>query len=62
VIKVFESVPRESLVDHITNVVLQTQSRVSKNIVEKYIDKEAREKYIQKTIVELMSTPEYQLC
>ncbi len=62
VIKVFESVPRASLVEHITNVVLQTQSKVSKDILEKYIDKEARNKYIKTTIVELMSTPEYQLC
>jgi hypothetical protein len=62
VIKVFESVPRERLVEHITNVVLQTQSKVSKNILEKYIDKGARDKYIKTMIVELMSTPEYQLC
>ncbi len=62
VIKVFESVPRESLVDHITNVVLQARSRVDKNTLEKYIDKQAREKYIKTTIIKLMSTPEYQLC
>jgi len=62
VIKAFESVPREGLIENISSVVLQTQSKVNKNILEKYIDKEAREKYIKTTIVELMSTPEYQLC
>ena len=62
VLKVFENVPRESLIEHITSVVLQTQSKVSKNILEKYIDREARDKYVKTTIVELMSTPEYQLC
>ena len=62
VIKAFDGIPREDLIKGITAVVLQTQSKVSKNILEKYIDKEAREKYIKTTILELMSTPEYQLC
>ncbi len=62
VIKVFESVPREKLIEHITNVVLQTQSTVSKNILEKHINRKTRDEYIKTAIVELMSTPEYQLC
>ena len=62
VLKVFESTSREQLMDKITAIVLQTKSNVSKNILEKYIDKDAREKYIKTTMVELMSTPEYQLC
>ena len=62
VIKVFDSSPRENLMENISNVVLQTKSKISKPILEKYVDKEARDKYIKSTIVELMSTPEYQLC
>lgn len=62
VIKVFENVPRENLSDNITSLVLQTQSKISKDLLEKYVDKGSRENYIKTTIVELMSTPEYQLC
>lgn len=62
VVRVFEDVPRESLTGNITNLLLQTQSSVSKKTLEQYVDKESREKYIKTTIIELMSTPEYQLC
>ena len=46
----------------ISDVVLQTKSKISKDILDKYVDKDARESYIKTTMVELMSTPEYQLC
>lgn len=62
VVKVFDSTPRENLMERVSNLVLQTKSNISKNILEKYIDKDARESYIKTTMVELMSTPEYQLC
>ena len=62
VLKVFESMPRETLTDHISSIVLQTNTRIGRNILEKYIDKSEREKYIKTAMVELMSTPEYQLC
>src|SRR5450432_3956414 len=45
VIKVFDRVPKENLVENITGLVLQTQSKVSKNILEKYSDKQSRESY-----------------
>jgi len=62
VTKVFENIPRENLSDSISSFLLQTQSRVSNNILEKYSDKQSRENYIKTTIVEVMSTPEYQMC
>ncbi|MEP6596497.1 MAG: DUF1800 family protein, partial [Ginsengibacter sp.] len=62
VIKVFESVPRENLIESISRLVLQTKNKVSRDILEKYVDKQSRENYIKTMIVELMSTPEYQLC
>jgi uncharacterized protein (DUF1800 family) len=62
VTKVFNSSPRENLMENISKVVLQTKSKISKPILEKYVDKDARDKYIKSTMVELMSTPEYQLC
>lgn len=62
VIKVFDNTPRENLMHAISNVVLQTKSKISPNILDKYVDSQARDNYIKTTMVELMSTPEYQLC
>lgn len=62
VTKVFESTPRENLMASIAGVVLQTKSKVRGTLLEKYVDKNARDAYIKTTMIEMMSTPEYQLC
>jgi uncharacterized protein (DUF1800 family) len=62
IIKVFDNTPRENLMHAISNVVLQTKSKISPNILDKYVDSQARDNYIKTMMVELMSTPEYQLC
>jgi hypothetical protein len=62
VIKVFDKTPKENLMQKISDVVLQTKSSINPAILDKYIDKQARDVYIKTTMVELMSTPEYQLC
>jgi hypothetical protein len=62
VIKAFQDVPRENLLKGISNVLLQTQSKVTITVLERHIDKQSKENYIKATIVKLMSTPEYQLC
>ncbi len=60
--KIFEKLQREKLLESISQTVLQTKSKVSDKVLEKYINTESRENYIKSTIVNLMSTPEYQLC
>ena len=60
--KIFEKLQREKLLESISQTVLQTKSQVSNKVLEKYINTESRENYIKSTIVNLMSTPEYQLC
>lgn len=60
--KIFAKVQREKLLESISQTVLQTKSQVSNKVLEKYINTESRENYIKSTIVNLMSTPEYQLC
>lgn len=60
--KVFDKIPRESLMQKISDIVLQTKSKINKDILDKYVDKDTRDAYIKTTMVELMSTPEYQLC
>lgn len=62
VTKVFDTTPKESLMQKISDVLLQTKSKISPDILDKYIDRQARDVYIKTTMVELMSTPEYQLC
>jgi uncharacterized protein (DUF1800 family) len=60
--KVFEKVSRDNLLAQIESTVLQTRSKVSKPVIDKYLNSENRENYIKSAIVNLMSTPEYQLC
>ena len=62
VFKIFEKVPRENLLQQISDVVLQTKTGVSREVLNKYLNNESRENFIKSAIVNLMSTPEYQLC
>ncbi len=60
--KIFEKIPREKLPENISITVLQTKGRTSTAVLDKYVNTENRENFIKSTIVNLMSTPEYQLC
>jgi uncharacterized protein (DUF1800 family) len=60
--KIFETVQRDKLLDNIADTVLQTKGQVSNAVLDKYINTESRENYIKSAVVNLMSTPEYQLC
>ena len=60
--KIFEKTGREKLLEIIADTVLQTKSQVSNTILDKYVNTENRENYIKSAVVNLMATPEYQLC
>lgn len=60
--KIFEKVPREKLLETIEATVLQTRNKVSNTVLDKYVNAGSRENYIKSAVVNLMSTPEYQLC
>jgi hypothetical protein len=62
VLKVFKQVPKENLGEKINEIVLQTKSSINENVLKRYIDNTSREGFIKSTMVELMSTPEYQMC
>lgn len=62
VYSIFEKVPREKLLEKIEAAVLQTKTKVSDSVLDKYINAESRENFIRSAIVNLMATPEYQLC
>ncbi|OQP47022.1 hypothetical protein A4H97_05765 [Niastella yeongjuensis] len=58
----FEKVPREKLMSAISGILIQGVAPVDEKIVSKYIDSSSRESFIKSTTIQLMSTPEYQLC
>lgn len=62
VLTIFNKTPKEKLVQRISSMVLQTKNKINTVILDEYVEKSARDVYIKSTILELMSTPEYQLC
>ena len=62
VVKVFGNTSKENLSQKVNDIVLQTKDSINPNVLKRYVDNTSREGFIKSTIVELMSTPEYQLC
>jgi len=61
--KELEKVPRENLLASITAIMWQTDgSKMNKVMLEKFTDASSRERYVQTAIIQLMCTPEYQMC
>lgn len=58
----YESVPREKLLEQITGVLLQTTFRVSPEIIKQFSDQSGRDNFVKTATLQVMSTPEYQLC
>jgi uncharacterized protein (DUF1800 family) len=61
-VKKFENTEKEKLVDSISKILLQTKSGVSPDIIKQYTDTDSRESFIKTATIQIMSTPEYQLC
>jgi uncharacterized protein (DUF1800 family) len=62
VIKVFAPISREELSGKVSRIVLQTKNSINYDVLKRYADNSSRQGYIQSSLIELMSTPEYQLC
>jgi uncharacterized protein (DUF1800 family) len=58
----YEKTPREELMNDIAGVLLQTKKAVSAEVINQYIDSVNRENFIKTATIQIMSTPEYQLC
>jgi len=58
----FEPVARENLVAAISKILLQTKTGVSADTLKNYVDAGSRESFIKTVTIQVMSTPEYQLC
>jgi uncharacterized protein (DUF1800 family) len=62
VINSYEKVSRENLLQKISNFILQSKNNLNNIVLKKYINAQNRENYIKSATINLMSTPEYQLC
>jgi uncharacterized protein (DUF1800 family) len=61
--KQLEKVSRENLLSSIAALMWQTDAAtMNKQVLEKFTDASSRERYIQTAIIQLMCTPEYQMC
>jgi uncharacterized protein (DUF1800 family) len=60
--KYYESMTRESLLPNITGILLQVKSRVSPELIKQFSDQTGRDNFIKTATLQIMSTPEYQLC
>jgi Uncharacterized protein conserved in bacteria len=61
-IKKFEKVPREKLLGAISSTLIQTPNAINTAVLNKYIDAGSRDNFIKTATIQIMSTPEYQLC
>ena len=61
-VKNLEKVPREELVDTMSKLLLQVRSSISSNVISQYADAGSRDNFIKSATIQIMSTPEYQLC
>ena len=60
--KNFESTARPKLANTIIDSLLQTKGRIADNVLANYYNNENRENFIKSVVINVMSTPEYQLC
>ncbi len=58
----FRKVKRDALAASISNYLLQSKSRIPQTVLNRYADASSRDAYTKSIIVDVMSTPEYQLC
>ncbi len=58
----FKDIPRERLADEIAGTLLMKNANANKPLLDKYADASSRENYIKTVTIDVMSTPEYQLC
>ena len=58
----FEKTSREKLINSMAGILLQTKTAVDAEIIKQYADQSDRNNFIQSATIQIMCTPEYQLC
>jgi uncharacterized protein (DUF1800 family) len=61
-LKNFDSVPKDELINAVSLTLLQTKKSVDGNLIKQYTDSSSKENFIKTATIQVMSTPEYQLC
>lgn len=60
--KSFAKTARPQLSQAIVDTLLQTKGRIDTALLANYLNNESRESFIKSVVINVMSTPEYQLC
>jgi hypothetical protein len=60
--KNFETIPREALFEKIQIALFQVKPQFNTATINNYTDSTSREAFIKSVTLQLMSTPEYQMC
>lgn len=60
--KSFENISREDLTTALTDVLFQTKTKLPALSIKNFVDDSGRENFIKTATIQLMSTPEYQMC
>jgi Protein of unknown function (DUF1800) len=58
----FDKTAREKLVNAMSGILLQTKTAVDAAVIKQYADETDRYSFIRSATIQIMSTPEYQLC
>ena len=61
-VKNLDKVARENLVDSMSKLLLQVKPTISGDVIRQYADETGRDNFIKSATIQIMSTPEYQLC
>jgi uncharacterized protein (DUF1800 family) len=60
--KNFDAIPKEKLVEAVNSSLLQVKPSFSNELIQGYADDSSREAFVKTATLQIMSTPEYQLC
>lgn len=58
----FESIPREQLISSVQKTLLQIDPKFNSDLIKSYSNAQSRENFIKTATIQIMSTPEYQMC
>ncbi|HVK97555.1 MAG TPA: DUF1800 family protein, partial [Flavisolibacter sp.] len=61
-LKNFDAVPRPSLMDSLSQSLLQVKPSYSTELLKAFTDESKKETFIKSATIQIMSTPEYQMC
>ena len=61
-LKNFESIPRERLLNELSLSLLQLEPGYKAELIKNYSDSNSRESFLKTATIQIMSTPEYQMC